>query len=103
MPAWFEGGQTPLVQRLPKMRGFKKPFKLINKYTAINLAALEAHAAIKSEVTPEILIEAGLLKKNKNPKILANGELSKKLSFSGISAISAAAKEKIEKAGGSIA
>ena len=102
MPAWFEGGQTPLVQRLPKMRGFKKPFKLIHKFTPVNLAALEANTAITNEVTIESLMAAKLVNKGEKVKILANGDLTKKLSFTGISAISAAAKEKIEKAGGTI-
>lgn len=102
MPAWFEGGQTPLVQRLPKMRGFKKPFKLIHNFTPINLASLESHAEIKGEVTKETLIAAGLLNKNEKVKILGNGELTKKLSFSGMDAVSKSAQEKIEKAGGSI-
>lgn len=102
MPAWFEGGQTPLTQRLPKMRGFKKPFKLIHKFTPVNLSALEAHAEIKGEVTKEVLVAAGLINKNEKVKILGNGDLSKKLTFSGMDAISQSAQEKIEKAGGSI-
>ena len=102
MPAWFEGGQTPLVQRLPKMRGFKKPFKLINKFTGINLSSLESNDMINGEVTKDSLIAAGLVKKNEKVKILGNGELTKKLSFSGMDAVSKSAQEKIEKAGGSL-
>jgi len=100
MPAWFEGGQTPLTQRLPKMRGFKRHFKLIDKYVAVNLSALENHADITGEVTKESLIAAGLLKKGEKVKILGNGELTKKLTFAGMDAISKSAQEKIEKAGG---
>ena len=102
MPAWFEGGQTPLVQRLPKMRGFKRHFKLIDKYAAVNLSSLESHASISGDVTKESLIAAGLLKKGEKVKILGNGDLTKKLSFSGMDAVSKSAQEKIEKAGGSI-
>lgn len=102
MPAWFEGGQTPLVQRLPKMRGFKRFFKHIDKYTPINLSSLENHADIKGEVTKDALIAAGLLNKGEKAKILGNGELTKKLSFTGMDAVSKSAQEKIEKAGGSI-
>lgn len=102
MPAWFEGGQTPLVQRLPKMRGFKKPIKLIDKYTPLNLSALESHPEIKGEVTKETLINAGLINKGEKVKILGNGELTKKLSFVGMDGMSQSAQEKIEKAGGSI-
>ena len=101
MPAWFEGGQTPLVQRLPKMRGFKRHFKLIDKYTPVNLSSLENHADIKGEITKEVLINAGLLNKGEKVKILGNGELTKKLTFTGMDAISKSAQEKIEKAGGS--
>jgi large subunit ribosomal protein L15 len=41
MPAWFEGGQTPLTQRLPKLRGFKRFYKLVKTYTVVNLGKLQ--------------------------------------------------------------
>ncbi len=102
LPAWFEGGQTPLVQRLPKLRGFKRYFKLMDKYTPVNLSVLEEHEKISGEVTKEALIEAGILNKGEKVKILGSGELKKKLTFSGMDAVSKSAQEKIEKAGGTI-
>lgn len=101
----FEWGQTPLVQRLPKLRGFKRHFKLLNIYQPVNIAALEKDERITAGavITPELLVSLGLVRKNTQVKVLGNGELTKKLSFSGITAFSATAKEKIEKAGGSIA
>lgn len=102
MSIWFEGGQTPLVQRLPKLRGFKRYFKLVDKYTPINLSSLEAHEKISGDVTKDLLIEAGLLNKGEKVKILGQGDLTKKLTFSGMDAVSKSAQEKIEKAGGTI-
>jgi large subunit ribosomal protein L15 len=101
----FEGWQTPLVQRLPKLRGFKRHFKLVNKYQGINVGTLEKDTRIAagSTVTKDELVVMGYAHKNDTIKILGNGELSKKLSFSGISAFTASAKAKIEAAGGSIA
>ena len=58
MPAGFEGGQLPLMQRIPKLKGFKNPFRV--EYTPVNLAALEALGA--DEVTVEVLVEAGLVR-----------------------------------------
>ena len=58
MPAGFEGGQLPLMQRIPKLKGFKNPFRV--EYTPVNLAALEALGA--DEVTVEALVEAGLVR-----------------------------------------
>jgi large subunit ribosomal protein L15 len=102
---YFEGGQTPLVQRLPKLRGFKRHFKLMDTWHPINLATLEKderiHAgAIISHVS---LMELGLAGKKDQVKILGTGELTKKLSFEGITHFSASAKKKIEAVGGSIA
>lgn len=94
-----------MVQRLPKLRGFKRHFKLLNIYQPVNIAALEKDERITAGaiITPELLVSLGLVRKNTQVKVLGNGELTKKLSFSGITAFSETAKEKIEKAGGSIA
>lgn len=99
-PAWFEGGQTPLFQRLPKKRGFKKYFKLIKQVSVVNLTDFEKNEEILSGTTlnPEVLITLGYAKAGTAIKILGTGELSKKLSFQGIQLFSASAKEKIEKA-----
>ncbi|MDR2189746.1 MAG: 50S ribosomal protein L15 [Candidatus Peribacteria bacterium] len=101
---FFEGGQTSLVQRMPKAKGFKRYYKLVDTYNVINVASLEKDARITTEVNKEILKSTGYLK---HPtalvKILGNGELTKALSFSGIEKFTTSAKEKIQKAGGTIA
>lgn len=101
----FEGWQTPLVQRLPKLRGFKRHFKLVNKFQGVNVGTLDRDDRIEngSTITLEQLVILGYAHKKDSVKILGNGELSKSLTFSGISAFTASAKEKIEKAGGNIA
>ncbi len=92
----FEGGQMPLIRRLPK-RGFKNPAR--SEYVGVNVAALNAFDA-GSEVTPEALIAAGLANgRHDGIKILGVGELDRKLSVTA-HAFSAAAKAKIEAAGG---
>ncbi|MBT2758924.1 50S ribosomal protein L15 [Mesobacillus foraminis] len=92
----FEGGQTPLMRRLPK-RGFTN----INRkeYAVVNLDALNRFED-GTEVTPELLIETGLVKKElAGVKVLAKGNLEKKLSVKAHK-FSSAAKEAIEAAGG---
>ena len=92
----FEGGQTPLFQRLPK-RGFTN----INRkeYAVVNLETLNRFEE-GTEVTPELLIETGVVSKAKSGiKILGNGELTKKLTVKAHK-FSASAKEAIENAGG---
>lgn len=92
----FEGGQTPLFQRLPK-RGFTN----INRkeFAIVNLDTLNRFED-GTEVTPELLIETGIVRKEKSGiKILANGKLEKKLTVKAHK-FSAAAKEAIEAAGG---
>lgn len=96
----FEGGQMPLVRRLPK-RGFNNA-AFNAKALAVNLSALEAKFEAGAEITVATLAAAGF-SDNKNPKIkiLGNGELTKK--FTVKVPCSASAKEKIEKAGGTVA
>lgn len=105
MRSSFEGGQTPLIQRLPKLRGFKRHFKLLTKYQPVNLSALEADVRVENgmTITLENLIVRGYAHKNDMVKILGNWDISKKLSFSGIHKFSTTAQEKITAAGGSIA
>ena len=93
----FEGGQLPLYRRLPK-RGFSNAmFK--TKYAVINLSDLNKFED-GAVVTPELLSEMGLVKKQLDGiKVLGNGELSKKLTVKA-NAFSASAKEKIENNGG---
>jgi large subunit ribosomal protein L15 len=104
VPAQFEGGQTPLVMRLPKRKGFKRYFKLITNHTAINLAQLEKEEAFKagSTVTKEDLIAKGYLHKGETCKILAKGGITKKINLVDMDACSASALSKIEAAGGSV-
>lgn len=93
----FEGGQTPLFQRLPKYRGFKNPNKV--EFQVINVSDLEK--LTESKVTKEVLLKNKLIaKKNLPVKILGNGELSKSLTVE-LDKASESAIEKINKAGGS--
>src|SRR5699024_7316987 len=92
----FEGGQTPLFQRLPK-RGFTNIKR--KEYAIVNIDALNRFED-GTEVTPELLIESGLVKKEKaGIKILSKGDLEKKLTVKA-NKFSSAAKEAIEAAGG---
>ena len=92
----FEGGQMPLIRRLPK-RGFYNPFR--TEYVAINVDRLEIFED-GAVVTPVELIEAGILKNIQDGvKIMGNGELTKKLTVKAAK-FTASAKEKIEAAGG---
>ena len=93
----FEGGQMPLYRRLPK-RGFTNPFKVT--YLAVNLRDLDAVEG--TEVTPESLVAAGILKKASDPvKLLGHGDVSRALTVRGLKA-SASAVAKIEAAGGKV-
>ena len=101
-PRWFEWGQTPLTRRIPKLKGFKRYYKLVTNYQIVNVADLDKFDN-DTVVTKELLAENKLIRKASEPvKILGNGELTKKLTFKDIDAFSASAKEKIEKAGGKI-
>ncbi len=92
---WFEGGQMPLVRRLPK-RGFTNMFR--KEFQIVNLDAIEALGL--NSVDAQILAENGLVRSALKPiKILGNGELKSKVDITA-SAFSLSAKEQIEKAGG---
>jgi large subunit ribosomal protein L15 len=97
VPAGFEGGQLPLMQRIPKLRGFKNPFRV--EYTAINLDAIDALGV--DELNPDILVASGLLRKGDMAKILGRGEVSRALRVSA-HAFSASAEAAITAAGGSV-
>jgi large subunit ribosomal protein L15 len=95
----FEGGQMPLQRRLPK-RGFTNIFK--KQWLEVSLSKLEESFNAGDEITPEILHGRGLIKKAKHDLvILGSGDLSKSLKISA-HRFTKAAREKIEKAGGSI-
>ncbi len=96
----FEGGQLPLVKRMPKLRGFNNRFKV--EYTPVNLDALDRTFGDNSEVTPEVLAAVGLLGKLADPiVVLARGEITKALKVKA-HRVSATARQKIEAAGGSV-
>ena len=93
----FEGGQLPLIKRLPRKRGFVNIFK--TEYSIVNLGSLNAFEA-GSEVTPEALVAAGMVKSLRQPiKVLAEGDIDRPLTVKA-NRFSAAAKAKIEAAGG---
>ena len=95
----FEGGQMPLHRRLPK-RGFTNIFK--KQWVEISLAALEQHFNADEEITPEVLHDRGLIKKEKHDVVvLGNGEVSKPLRVSA-HRFTKSARQKIEQAGGAV-
>jgi len=97
IPAGFEGGQLPLMQRVPKLKGFTNPFRV--EYTPVNIDAL-ANLGV-AEITLDVLVARGLVRKNDLVKVLGRGELSSALTVSA-HAFSASAKSAIEAAGGSV-
>jgi len=98
IPAWFQGGQTPLHRRIP-IRGFNnKQFE--TKYATLNLSDLDKFFNDGDVVTPEVLKERKIIKKQLNGvKILGNGELTKKLTVKA-NRFSTRAVTKIENSGG---
>jgi len=115
IPAWFEGGQTPLHQRIPKLRGFRNPFRI--EYEVVNVGRISAYAEADRflpgeleggkkgarapiTVNQEILHAAGLVTSLKKPlKILGNGDVTVPL-FIVADAFTRSAVQKIEAAGG---
>jgi large subunit ribosomal protein L15 len=91
----FEGGQMPLTRRLPK-RGFTNPFRV-----EANVIRLDQLALLGSEVTPDSLRAAGLVKRQGPVKVLANGELTTAVTVRGLK-VSASAREAIVAAGGKV-
>ena len=95
----FEGGQLPLIKRLPRKRGFTNIFR--TEYSVVNLGNLNVFES-GSEVTPEKLVAAGVVKSRRFPvKILAGGDINHPLSVKA-NKFSAAARTKIEAAGGKV-
>ena len=96
--AWFQGGQTPLYRRIPK-RGFNNA-RFTTRYATINLSDLNKHFNDGDVVTPEILKEKGIIKKQlSGVNVLATGNLEKKLTVKA-NRFSSVAVSKIEAAGG---
>lgn len=100
VPSAFEGGQMPMHMRLPKLRGFKNPFRV--EYQVVNLDKIAALYPQGGDVTVADLVAKGAVRKGQPVKVLGTGELSVKVSLA-VDAYSASAKEKIEAAGGSVA
>jgi len=100
VPERFEGGQMPMHMRLPKLRGFKNPFRV--EYQVVNLDKLSALYPDGGDVTVADLAAKGAVRKGRPVKVLGDGELTVTVSVA-VDACSASAKEKIEAAGGSVA
>lgn len=108
IPAWFEGGQTPIHIRVPKLRGFKRRWRI--EYQVVNIGRISAYAEAgrlgepdgKAPLTvnPEILRAAGLITKERQPiKVLGSGDVAARL-FVAADAFTKGARAKIEAAGG---
>ena len=95
----FEGGQLPIIKRLPRKRGFYNPNHI--QYSPVNVGSLNSFAE-GTVITPEMLYEAGLVDSLNRPvKILADGELTQAVTIKA-NKFSKAAKAKIEAAGGKV-
>ena len=99
VPASFEGGQLPLHMRLPKLKGFKNPFRV--EFQVVNLDRINALFPDGGQVTVDELVAKGAVRKGQPVKVLGQGDISVKVQVSA-NAFSASAKEKIEAAGGSV-
>ena len=95
IPAGFEGGQLPLLQRIPKLKGFTNPFRV--EYTPVNLDAL-AQLGL-SDVNPDVLVAHGLARKGDLVKVLGRGSVASAINVAA-HAFSASAKAALEAAGG---
>src|SRR5215217_9560250 len=99
VPAYFEGGQLPLHMRLPKLKGFKNPFRV--EYQVVNLDKLAELYPTGGPVTVEDLVAKGAVRKGRPVKVLGTGEISVALTVA-VDALSASARDKIVAAGGSV-
>jgi len=99
VPAAFEGGQMPIHMRLPKLKGFKNPFRV--EFQVVNLDRLGELFPDGGTVTVEDLVAKGAVRKNQPVKVLGQGDISVAVQVSA-DAFSSSAKEKIEAAGGSV-
>ncbi len=97
--AGFEGGQLPLHMRLPKLRGFKNPFR--TEYQVVNLDRIQELFPSGGDVTIAELVAKGAVRENQPVKVLGNGEITVKVNVT-VDKASASAIEKIKAAGGSV-
>ena len=100
VPLHFEGGQTPIHMRIPKLRGFKSPFKV--EYQVVNVGQLSELFPKGGKVTKADLVEKGAVRKNQLVKVLGDGEISVKVTIVDADRVSQSAKTKIEAAGGAV-
>ena len=98
-PQNFEGGQMPMHMRLPKVKGFKNPFRV--EYQVINVGTIAELFPQGGAVTVEDLVEKGAVRKGRLVKVLGSGDIQVAVQVSA-DAFTGSAKDKIEKAGGSI-
>lgn len=96
----FEGGQSSLLQRMPKLKGFKNPNRV--EAQIVSLVTLNEAFADGETVSLETLLAKGLIRSNNSKVKVLNGEIEKKLTISAELLISASAKETVVKAGGSV-
>ena len=97
VPASFEGGQMPIHMRLPKLKGFKNPFKV--EFQVVNLDRIGELFPDGGEVTVQELVNRGAVRKGQPVKVLGQGDISVSVQVSA-NAFSGSAREKIEAAGG---
>ncbi len=97
VPAAFEGGQMPIHMRLPKLKGFKNPFKV--EFQVVNLDRINELFPEGGSVTVDQLVARGAVRKGQPVKVLGQGDISVKVEVSA-NAFSSSAKDKIEAAGG---
>ena len=99
IPENFEGGQMPMHMRVPKLRGFKNPFRV--EYQVVNLEKLAELYPQGGDVTVADLVAKGAVRKNEKVKVLGTGDISVALTVS-VDKVSGSAEQKIVAAGGSI-
>jgi large subunit ribosomal protein L15 len=95
----FEGGQMPMQRRIPHLKGFTNPNRV--EFAVVNVSRLEVAFEAGAEVSPEVLHQRGIVRKGMLVKVLGQGELGKVLTVRA-HAVSASARAKIERAGGSV-
>ncbi|MDE0572451.1 50S ribosomal protein L15 [Demequina sp. B12] len=100
VPERFEGGQTPIHMRIPKLPGFKNPFKVY--YQVVNVAQIAELFPKGGKITKADLVAKGAVRKNQPVKVLGEGDIAVKVEIVDVEKVSQSAKTKIEAAGGSV-